>query len=117
LICLFIRTFYDINKEKINKNKFFYYLCSVINRKNQKYDNYDAIEVPYTDTIPSDYKGIMEVLIPFLDKYCPERFEIIWQASGNTRVCAQKNILAYLKYTINIEDRGVCSIVNGKKIF
>jgi len=42
-----------------------------------KYDNYDAIEVPFTDAIPSDYKGIMGVPISFLDKYCPEQFEII----------------------------------------
>lgn len=42
----------------------------------QKYDNYDAIEVPYTDAIPSDYDGVMGVPITFLDKYCPEQFEI-----------------------------------------
>lgn len=43
----------------------------------QRYDNYDAIEVPYTDAIPSDYEGVMGVPISFLDKYCPEQFEII----------------------------------------
>ncbi len=43
----------------------------------QKYDNYDAIEVPYTDAIPSDYSGIMGVPISFLEKYCPEQFEIL----------------------------------------
>ena len=41
------------------------------------YDNYDAIEVPYTDAIPCDYKGIMGVPISFMDKYCPEQFEIL----------------------------------------
>lgn len=41
------------------------------------YDNYDAIEVPYTDAIPSDYKGVMGVPISFLDKYCPEQFELL----------------------------------------
>lgn len=41
------------------------------------YDNYDAIEVPYTDAIPADYKGVMGVPISFLDKYCPEQFQII----------------------------------------
>ncbi len=40
------------------------------------YDNCDAIEVPYTDAIPSDYQGLMGVPISFLDKYCPEQFEI-----------------------------------------
>lgn len=43
----------------------------------QKYDNYDAIEVPYTDSIPSDYEGAMGVPITFLDKYSPEQFEIL----------------------------------------
>lgn len=43
----------------------------------QNYDNYNAIEVPYTDAIPSDYEGIMGVPISYLDKYCPEQFEIV----------------------------------------
>ncbi len=43
----------------------------------QHYDNYDAIEVPYSDAIPSDYDDVMGVPISFLDKYCPEQFEII----------------------------------------
>jgi hypothetical protein len=42
-----------------------------------RYDNYDAIEVPYTDAIPADYDGVMGVPISFLDKYCPEQFEIV----------------------------------------
>ncbi len=42
-----------------------------------KYDNYDAIEVPYTDAIPSDYPGVMGVPISFLDKYSPEQFVIV----------------------------------------
>jgi len=49
----------------------------------QKYDNYDAIEVPFTDAIPSDYDGIMGVPISFLDKYCPEQFEIVQFRKGN----------------------------------
>lgn len=43
----------------------------------QKYDNYDAIEVPFVDAIPSDYEGVMGVPVTFLDKYCPEQFEIL----------------------------------------
>lgn len=50
-----------------------------------KYDNYDAIEVPYTDAIPSDYYGLMGVPITFLDKYNPEQFEIVG-ASDNGAV-------------------------------
>lgn len=47
------------------------------NQEYQKYDNYDAIEVPFSDAIPSDYDGVMGVPISFLDKYCPEQFEIL----------------------------------------
>ena len=42
-----------------------------------RYENYDAIEVPFTDSIPSDYGGIMGVPISFLDKYNPDQFEIV----------------------------------------
>jgi hypothetical protein len=45
--------------------------------KYKQYDNYDAIEVPKTKWIPSGYKGVMGVPISFLDKYCPEQFEIV----------------------------------------
>ena len=52
----------------------------------QKYDNYDAIEVPFTDAIPSDHKGVMGVPISFLDKYNPEQFEIL----GNGQTMANE---------------------------
>ena len=42
-----------------------------------KYDNADAIEVPFTDAIPSDFPGVMGVPISFLDKYNPDQFEIL----------------------------------------
>ncbi len=42
-----------------------------------RYDNYDAIEVPFTDAIPGDYDGMMGVPITFLDKYNPEQYEIL----------------------------------------
>lgn len=45
--------------------------------KYPKYDNYDAIEVPMVNDIPDDYMGVMGVPITFMDKYCPEQFEII----------------------------------------
>ncbi len=41
------------------------------------YDNYDAIEVPYVDAIPSDYDGVMGVPISFLDKHNPGQFEVV----------------------------------------
>ena len=43
----------------------------------KKYDNYDAIEVKFTETIPCDYKGTMGVPPTFFEKYCPEQFEIL----------------------------------------
>jgi len=49
----------------------------------QKYDNYDAIEVPFTNAIPSDYDGVMGVPISFLDKYSPEQFEIVGWSRHN----------------------------------
>lgn len=42
-----------------------------------KYDNYDAINVDKVSQIPCDYMGVMGVPITFLDKYCPEQFEIV----------------------------------------
>lgn len=41
------------------------------------YDNYNAINVDKTSDIPRDYNGMMGVPITFLDKYCPEQFEIL----------------------------------------
>lgn len=43
----------------------------------EKFDNYDAINIPFTDAIPLDYDGYMGVPITFLDKYNPDQFEII----------------------------------------
>lgn len=48
-----------------------------------KYDNYDAIEVPFVDAIPSDYTADMGVPITYLDKHNPEQFEIIKFRKGN----------------------------------
>lgn len=49
-----------------------------------KYENFDAIDVPFTDAIPSDFDGIMGVPKSFLDKYCPEQFEIVGCAEGDS---------------------------------
>lgn len=46
----------------------------------QRYDNYDAIEIPFTDAIPSDYEGVMCVPVTWLGKYNPEQFEILFSA-------------------------------------
>ena len=42
-----------------------------------KYDDYDAINVDRVADIPVDYDGVMGVPITFLDKFCPEQFEIL----------------------------------------
>lgn len=63
-----------------------------------KYDNYDAIEVSRVENIPMNYDGVMGVPISFLDKYCPEQFEIV----GN-------------EYSENIERGRV--YVNGKRMY
>lgn len=57
---------------KFRKNKAF-----AEGKAYEKYDNYDAIEIPLTNAIPSDYEGAMGVPISFLYKYCPEQFEIL----------------------------------------
>ena len=59
--------------KKLRENGFYY-----------RYENYPAIEVPFTDAIPSDYDGIMAVPRSFLDKYCPEQFEIVGIAEGES---------------------------------
>lgn len=48
------------------------------------YENYDAIDIPFVDAIPSDYDGTMGVPKSFLEKYCPEQFEIVGIAEGDS---------------------------------
>ncbi len=74
-----------------------------------RYDNYDAIEVPFTDAIPSDYDGAMGVPISFLDKYNPEQFEIL---SAND-IRAKQNV-PYKKHGL-IKDKD--GSVNGKPTY
>ena len=70
------------------------------------YDNYDAIDVPYTDSIPSDYRDVMGVPISFLDKYSPEQFEILG-ASDNGAVSDDLKLPHFKKHNE--------PYVNGKK--
>ena len=67
----------------------------------KKYDNYDAIEVPYTDAIPSDYNGIMGVPVSFLEKYNPEQFNIL----GCTQRGCHDKVPDLKKYNDYIEVR------------
>ncbi len=87
----------------------------------RRYDNYNAIEVPYTDAIPSDFDGIMGVPISFLDKYNPDQFEIIWQASGNSYANMPKELLKITGFIPNVSGaegagQGV-GVVNKKKVY
>ncbi len=74
-------------------------------KKYDKYDNYNAIEVPFTDAIPSDYKGIMGVPVTFLDKYNPKQFEIL----GNSNVTGEREHLMN-----NVKSASNCTYINGK---
>ena len=51
--------------------------------KYTKYDNYDAINCDKVADIPMNYDGVIGVPITFLDKYCPEQFEIVSFRVGN----------------------------------
>ena len=42
-----------------------------------RYETFDAIDVPFSDAIPKDYKGIMGVPKSFMEQYCCEQFEIL----------------------------------------
>lgn len=48
----------------------------------QRYVNFDGIDVPYADAIPSDFPGAMGVPITVLDRYNPDQFEIIGNGEG-----------------------------------
>lgn len=105
------------NLEIPKRNEEIDLVCRYTPEEYPKYDNYNAIDVNRTQNIPYDYDGIMGVPLTFLDKYCPNQFEIIWQASGNTRASAPKEILKEVGYSIHPEDRGGCAVVKGKRQF
>ena len=66
-----------------------------------KYDNTDAIEVSKVAEIPMDYEGICGVPISFINKYCPNQFEIIGIANS-------------ARY---IGDFPCLTIIDGKRIY
>jgi hypothetical protein len=74
-------------------------------KKYDKYDNYKAIEIPFTNAIPSDYKGVMGVPVTFLDKYNPDQFEIL----GNSNVTGEREHLMN-----NVKSASNCTYINGK---
>lgn len=82
-----------------------------------RYDNYDAIDVPFTSAIPIDHDGAMGVPISFLDKYCPEQFEILMLANGNSRTNVQQDVLDAFGYQPHADDKGGLGIVNGERVY
>lgn len=92
-----------------------------------RYDNYDAIEVPFTDAIPSDYDGTMGVPISFLDKYNPDQFEIVGttesnhpENAGRTRVYTSQECRdAYFRLfgKPGVYDLNASGVVKGVKVY
>ena len=103
------------NLEIPKRNEELDLVCRYTPEEYPQYDNYNAINIGKTQDIPCDYAGIMGVPITFLDKYNPSQFEIVWQASGNTRASAPSSVLKEVGYKVHPEDRGGCGVVNGKR--
>ncbi len=92
-----------------------------------RYANYDAIEVGYSDAIPSDYDGVMGVPITFLDKYNPDQFEIVGTTESNapdnpfrTRVYSSQECRdAYISRfgKPGVYDLNASGVVDGIKVF
>lgn len=91
-----------------------------------KYDNYDAIEVPYADAIPSDYKGIMGVPISFLEKHNPDEFEIIGMCENldlyhlKTRIYSTEECRKRYREIFGkpgTYDLNASGVVNGLKVY
>ncbi|MBR4829661.1 MAG: adenine-specific methyltransferase EcoRI family protein [Muribaculaceae bacterium] len=74
----------------------------------EHYDNYNAIEVPYTEVIPSGCDDVMGVPISFLDKYCPEQFELMG-------ITDQGTDLSWLRIPNN--DRYDRPYLSGKRMY
>lgn len=75
-----------------------------------KFDNYNAIEVPRYDAIPSDYKGIMGVPITFLKFHNPYQFRII----GHTH---SGDDTAEVEMVRTIPEKRHRGYINGKQIY
>lgn len=82
-----------------------------------KYENYDAINVNEVCEIPKDYFGLMGVPITFLDKFCPEQFEIVGCASGWAHKNTTKEYKEMVGYKPLVSDQGTrgYGIVDGKQ--
>ncbi len=81
------------------------------------YDNYDAIEVPFTDAIPGDHEGAMGVPITFLDRYNPDQFEIlgITDRDNNSGMKTKEYTEADAQNYGDLNRRGVVRVGNEYK--
>ena len=75
-----------------------------------KYDNFNAIEVSKTKDIPMDYEGIMGVPITYIDKHCPDQFDIVGSAIAGYSYCTIDNVMHNL-------DKKEAAYLNGKKLY
>ena len=57
-------------------------------QKFEKYDNFDAIEIPKVKWIPSDYEGVMGVPVTFIGKHNRDQFELL----GRTKHKSSKEL-------------------------
>ena len=78
----------------------------------RKYDNYDAIEVPKVEAIPSDYEGVMGVPITFLGKYNPDQFEIL----GSRRWAKDDSLKKVYRGTKSVET-DYKTLIDGKETY
>ena len=69
------------NNKKLAKKKYAY----------KKYFNYDAIEIPFLDAIPSDWDDLMGVPVTFLLKNNYRQFEIVDKAYGDVNFGYDEN--------------------------
>ena len=82
--------------------------------KYPKYDNYDAINVDKVADIPCDYPGVMGVPLTFMDKYCPEQFEIMGITSGRKEF--SKESWPTLRYINPVQHNVDGTLQNGSKV-
>ena len=78
----------------------------------QKYDNYLGININRVSEIPCDYPYVMGVPISFIDKYCPEQFQIL----GMTDSGSLSGDLRTLQYVNPIMHRPNGTTSNGNVI-
>lgn len=90
------------------------------------YDNYNALEIPFTECIPSDYDGVMGVPITFMDKYNPDQFEILGMCENEdlyglktkrytTQECRDRYFELFAKP--GTYDLNASGVIRGKKVY